>query len=169
MQRHRHQEFIRFLNAIEATVPAGKLVHVILDNYAAHKHPKVLAWLARHPRSTFHFTPTSCSWLNAVETFFATLTKRRLKRGVFRSVVDLQAAINRYLAEHNHDPKPFVWTARPRQDHRRRQPRAPSVRVDPLAISLSTAITAFLSFSVKFGSSASRSCAIKARIMSKSG
>ena len=113
MQRHRHQEFIRFLNAIEAAVPAGKIVHVILDNYAAHKQPKVLAWLARHPRFVFHFTPTSCSWLNAVETFFATLTKRRLKRGVFRSVVDLQAAINRYLAEANHDPKPFTWTANP--------------------------------------------------------
>ena len=113
MQRHRHQEFIRFLNAIETAVPAGKLVHVILDNYATHKQPKVLAWLARHPRFTFHFTPTSCSWLNAVETFFATLTKRRLKRGVFRSVVDLQAAINRYLDEANHAPKPFVWTADP--------------------------------------------------------
>jgi transposase len=113
MQRHRHQEFIRFLNAVEAAVPAGKLVHVILDNYATHKQPKVIAWLARHPRFTFHFTPTSCSWLNAVETFFATLTKRRLKRGVFRSVVDLQAAINRYLDEANHDPKPFHWTADP--------------------------------------------------------
>jgi len=113
MQRHRHQEFIRFLNAIEAEVPAGKLVHVILDNYAAHKHPKVIAWLARHPRFTFHFTPTSCSWLNAVETFFATLTKRRLKRGVFRSVVELQAAINRYIEEANRYPKPFVWTADP--------------------------------------------------------
>jgi transposase len=113
MQRHRHQEFIRFLNAIEAQVPVGKIVHVILDNYAAHKQPKVLAWLARHPRFVFHFTPTSCSWLNAVETFFATLTKRRLKRGAFRSVVDLQAAINRYLDEANHDPKPFTWTADP--------------------------------------------------------
>src|SRR5215210_2306370 len=113
MQRHRHQEFIRFLNAVEKTVPASKAMHVILDNYAAHKHPKVIAWLARHPRFTFHFTPTSCSWLNAVETFFATLTKRRLKRGVFRSVVDLQAAINRYLDEANHDPKPFLWTANP--------------------------------------------------------
>jgi len=113
MQRHRHQEFIRFLNAIEAAIPAGKLVHVILDNYATHKQPKVIAWLDRHPRFTFHFTPTSCSWLNAVETFFATLTKRRLKRGVFRSVVDLQAAINRYINEANNDPKPFVWTADP--------------------------------------------------------
>jgi transposase len=113
MQRHRHQEFLRFLNTLEAEVPVGKIVHVILDNYATHKHPKVLAWLARHPRFVFHFTPTSCSWLNAVETFFATLTKRRLKRGVFRSVVDLQAAINRFLDEANHDPKPFVWTADP--------------------------------------------------------
>src|SRR5918995_4474582 len=83
MARHRHQEFIRFLGAIERAVPAGKVIHVILDNYAAHKHPKVLAWLARHPRWTFHFTPTSGSWLNAVETFFSTLTRRRLRRGAF--------------------------------------------------------------------------------------
>ena len=113
MQRHRHQEFIRFLNAMEAEVPAGKLIHAIVDNYATHKHPKVRAWLARHPRWTFHFTPTSASWLNAVEGFFAKLTKRRLKRGVFRSVIDLQAAINRFVEENNADPKPFVWTADP--------------------------------------------------------
>jgi len=113
MQRHRHQEFMRFLNAIEAEVPAGKMVHVILDNYAAHKHPKVRAWLDRHERFVFHFTPTSCSWLNAVEGFFARLSRRRLKRGVFRSVVDLQAAINRFLAETNAEPKPFTWTADP--------------------------------------------------------
>ena len=113
MQRHRHQEFIRFLNLIEAKVPAGKIVHVILDNYAAHKHPKVREWLARHPRFVFHFTPTSASWLNAVEGFFAILAKRRLKRGVFKSLVDLQAAINRFLAEHNQSPKPFVWTRDP--------------------------------------------------------
>ena len=113
MQRHRHQEFIRFLNAINAEVPPGKVVHVILDNYAAHKHPKVRAWLDRHPRFTFHFTPTSCSWLNAVEAFFAKLSKRRLRRGVFHSIVDLQAAINRFLAEHNQNPKPFKWTADP--------------------------------------------------------
>jgi transposase len=113
MQRHRHQEFIRFLNAIEAEVPAGKLVHVILDNYAAHKHPKVRQWLDRHQRFTFHFVPTSCSWLNAVEGFFAKLSRRRLKRGVFRSVVDLQAAINRFVNETNQTPKPFKWTADP--------------------------------------------------------
>jgi transposase len=113
MQRHRHQEFIRFLNAIEAALPAGRIVHVILDNYATHKHPTVLAWLARHPRFVFHFTPTACSWLNAVETFFAALTKRQLRRGVFCSIVDLQAAIHRYIAEHNAEPKPFVWTADP--------------------------------------------------------
>jgi transposase len=113
MQRHRHQEFIRFLNAIEAEVPAGKLIHVILDNYAAHKHPKVLEWLARHPRWTFHFTPTSASWINAVEGFFAKLTKRRLKRGVFHSLVSLQAAINRFLDEANADPRPFRWTKDP--------------------------------------------------------
>jgi transposase len=113
MQRHRHQEFIRFLNTIEAHVPAGKMVHAIVDNYATHKHPRVRRWLAHHPRWIFHFTPTSASWLNAVEGFFAKLTRRRLKRGVFHSVVDLQAAINRFLAETNSDPKPFIWTADP--------------------------------------------------------
>ena len=110
MQRHRHGEFIRFLNAVEREVPAGKLIHVVLDNYATHKHPKVLAWLSRHPRWIFHFTPTSASWLNAVETFFSKMTRQRIRRGVFRSIADLQAAINAYLAEHNVNPKPFVWT-----------------------------------------------------------
>lgn len=114
MQRHRHQEFIRFLNRIEREVPKDKAVHVILDNYAAHKKDKVQEWLARHPRWTFHFTPTSCSWLNAVEGFFAKLTRRRLKNGVFHSLVDLQAAINRFIREYNaSDPKPFVWKANP--------------------------------------------------------
>ncbi|MGH8623247.1 MAG: IS630 family transposase [Burkholderiales bacterium] len=113
MQRHRHQEFIRFLNAIERALPAGKVIHVILDNYATHKHPKVMRWLGRHPRVVFHFTPTSCSWLNAVETFFSRLTRRRLKRGSFRSLVDLQAAIHRFIEDHNAEPKPFVWTADP--------------------------------------------------------
>ena len=113
MQRHRHQEFIRFLNAIEAQVPARKEIHAIVDNYATHKHPKVRLWLSRHPRWRFHFTPISASWLNAVEGFFAKLTKRRLKRGVFVSVADLQAAINRFVVEHNAKPKPFKWTADP--------------------------------------------------------
>jgi DDE superfamily endonuclease len=110
MQRHRHVEFIRFLNATERAVAPDKPIHVVLDNYATHKHPKVLAWLARHPRWTFHFTPTSASWLNAVETFFSKMTRQRIRRGVFRSIADLQAAINAYLAEHNASPKPFVWT-----------------------------------------------------------
>ena len=113
MQRHRHQEFIRFLNAIEREVPVGKLIHVILDNYAAHKHPRVIEWLGRHPRFTFHFTPTSASWVNAVEGFFAKLTKQRLKRGVFHSLVSLQEAINRYVAQANDDPRPFRWTKDP--------------------------------------------------------
>src|SRR3954452_7620474 len=113
MQRHRHQEFIRFLNAVEAAVPAGKVVHAVVDNYATHKHPKVMAWLERHPRWTFHFTPTAASWLNAVEGLFAKLTRRRLRRGTFGSLVELQAAIKRFLAETNADPRPFVWTARP--------------------------------------------------------
>jgi len=110
MQRHRHQEFIRFLNAVEREVPADKAVHVVLDNYATHKHPRVKAWLQRHQRFTFHFTPTSCSWANAVEGLFAKLTRHRLKRGVFTSIVELQAAINRFIAETNDNPKPFVWT-----------------------------------------------------------
>jgi transposase len=113
MQRHRHQEFLRFLNELERNIPVGKVIHVILDNYAAHKHAKVRAWLERHPRWTFHFTPTSSSWLNAVEGFFAKLTRRRLKHGVFHSLVDLQAAINRFIAEHNRQPKPFIWKADP--------------------------------------------------------
>ncbi len=114
MQCHRHQEFIRFLNAIEREIPAGKVIHAIVDNYAAHKHGNVRAWLARHPRWTFHFTPTSCSWLNAVEGFFAKLTRRRLKHGVFHSVVDLQSAINRFIDEHNRtEAKPFIWKANP--------------------------------------------------------
>ena len=94
-------------------IATDRLVHVILDNYAAHKHPKVRQWLDRHPRFAFHFTPTSCSWLNAVEGFFAKLAKQRLKRGVFRCVVELQAAINRFVAETNDNPKPFSWTADP--------------------------------------------------------
>jgi transposase len=115
MQRHRHQEFIRFLNTIEAQVPGRKAIHAIVDNYATHEHPKVRKWLTRHSRWTLHFTPTSASWLNAVEGFFAKLTRRRLKRGVFTSVADLQAAINRFLAETNSDPKPFIWTADPKR------------------------------------------------------
>jgi transposase len=95
--------------------PNSKIIHAIVDNYAAHKHPKVLAWLERHPRWVFHFAPTSCSWVNAVEGFFAKLTKRRLKRGVFRPVTDLQAAIDRFLKDYNREPKPFVWTKDP--DH----------------------------------------------------
>jgi len=115
MKRHRHQEFIRFLNAVDAHVPSRKNIHAIVDNYATHKHPKVREWLTQHPRWTFHFTPTSASWLNAVEGFFAKLTSRRLKRGVFTSVADLKAAINRFVEETNSHPKPFVWTADPKR------------------------------------------------------
>jgi transposase len=111
MQRHRHEEFIRFLNTVEREVPAGRIIHAVVDNYATHTHPKVDAWLARHPRWTFHFTPTSGSWLNAVETFFSALTRQRIRRGSFHSIVSLQAAINEYLAERNAEPRPFVWTA----------------------------------------------------------
>jgi transposase len=110
MQQHRHEEFIRFLNDVERAVPAGKLVEAVVDNYATHKHPKVKAWLARHPRWTFHLTPTFGSWLNAVENCFSTLTRKRIRRGSFHSIVDFQATIKRYLAEHNAKPKPFVWT-----------------------------------------------------------
>jgi transposase len=110
MPRHTHQEFIKFLNAVERAVPPGKLVHAIADNYATHKRPKVIEWLAEHPCWIFHFTPTSASWLNAVEGFFSIITRRRMRRGVFTSVADLQDAIRRFIREHNQDPKPFVWT-----------------------------------------------------------
>jgi transposase len=113
MKRHRHQEFIRFLDTVEANVPKNKAIHAVVDNYAAHKHPKVMEWLERHPRVVFHFTPTSASWLNAVEGFFAKLTKQRLKRGVFRSVEELKAAIHRFLSQTNQSPKPFIWTKDP--------------------------------------------------------
>jgi len=107
MQRHRHQEFIRFLNAIEAQEPSAEVVHVILYNYAAHKHPKVAKWRGRHPRFVFHFTPAAASWLNAGEGFFAKLARLRLKRGVFQSLVALQETINRLAAGTKADPRPF--------------------------------------------------------------
>ena len=113
MKRHRHQEFIRFLNVIDARLPKKKSVHVIIDNYAAHKHPKVLEWLERHPRFVFHFTPTSASWLNAIAGFFAQLAKTRLRRGVFRSLQELKDAIHRFLDDINANPKPFTWTKNP--------------------------------------------------------
>jgi transposase len=110
MPRHTHKEFVRFLNAVERAVPAGKVIHAILDNYGTHKHPKVRQWLADHPRWVFHFTPTSASWINAVEGFFSAITRRRIRRGVFQSVPDLQDAIARYIRDHNRAAKPFVWT-----------------------------------------------------------
>ena len=111
MPKHTHKEFIKFLNAVERAVPAGKVIHAIADNYATHKHPTVMKWLAGHPRWTFHFTPTSASWLNAVEGFFSTITRRKIRRGVFKSVADLEDAIERYIKQHNKTSKPFVWTA----------------------------------------------------------
>ena len=113
MKHHRHQEFIRFLNVIDAKVAKKKTVHVIVDNYSAHKHPKVLEWIENHPRFVFHFTPTSASWLNAVESFFAKLTKKRLKRGVFCSLQELKDAIHRFFDDTNANPKPFTWTKDP--------------------------------------------------------
>ena len=114
MQRHTHQQFIKFLHAVERQVPSDKAVHVILDNHVAHKHPKVMALLSRHLRWTFHFTPTSCSWLNAVEGIFAKLTRRHLKNGVFHSLVDLQRAINTFVRLPNEMSKPIVWNADPK-------------------------------------------------------
>jgi transposase len=113
MKRHRHQEFIRFLNVIEARVPKKKTIHVIVDNYATHKHPDVMQWLEKHRRFVFHFTPTSASWLNAIEGFFAKLTKKRLKHGVFRSLRELKDAIHRFLDHTNANPKPFTWAKDP--------------------------------------------------------
>jgi transposase len=132
MQRHRHQEFIRLLNTIEAETRDGKIVHVILDNYGSHKHPKVRAWLDRHPRSVFHYTPKSASWLNAVEGFFAKLTRRRLKRGVFCSSVDLQAAIKRFLCRDQLQPHALRLDRRSRYHHCPCQTWVPSVRSDLL-------------------------------------
>jgi transposase len=109
--RHRHQEFVRFLDQIEASVPAGLEIHLVLDNYATHKTPKVATWLKKRPRYHLHFTPTGSSWLNQIERWFAKITEQRIRRGVFRSVDQLIAAIDDYIAAHNKNPKPFVWTA----------------------------------------------------------
>ena len=109
--RHRQQEFVRFLDQIERSVPAGLDIHLVLDNYATHKTPKVAAWLKRRPRYHLHFTPTSSSWLNQVERWFAKITEQRIRRGVFKSLDELIRAIDDYIAEHNQAPKPFVWTA----------------------------------------------------------
>ena len=115
LPKHTHKEFIKFLNAVERVVPVGKVIHAIVDNYATHKHPKVLEWLVNHPRWVFHFTPTSASWINAVEGFFSIITRRSIRRGAFKSVADLQDAITRYIHEHNRASKPFVWT-KPAED-----------------------------------------------------
>ena len=112
MPRHRHQEWLWFLKHLDAVMPAEKQLHLIVDNYATHKHAKVQRWLKRHPRFHFHFTPTSSSWLNMVERFFRDLTVNRLRRGVFRDVPELVEAIETYVERHNDSPKPFIWTAR---------------------------------------------------------
>jgi transposase len=111
MSKHRHQEWIKFLNLLERSTAKDKEIHLICDNYATHKHPKVMAWQKRHRRFHFHFTPTSASWLNMVERFFRDLTVQGLRRGVFRDVPELIGGIKAYLAAHNANPKPFVWTA----------------------------------------------------------
>jgi transposase len=110
--RHRHQEWLRFLRIIDKLTPKGKHVHLIVDNYATHKHPRVQRWLQRRPRLHVHFTPTSCSWLNMVERFFRDLTDKQLRRGVFRNVEELLEAIGEYIDNHNRQPKPFIWTAK---------------------------------------------------------
>jgi transposase len=110
LPRHRHSEFLTFLRTIDRQVPKGLQIHLILDNYATHKHPNVTAWLAKHPRFELHFTPTSSSWVNMVEGFFAQLTNKAIRRGAFTSVPDLIAAIDAYLASTNTNPTPFTWT-----------------------------------------------------------
>ena len=110
-ERHRHKEWLRFLRLIDDATPPEKQIHLIADNYATHKHPRVQRWLARHPRFHIHFTPTSSSWLNMVERFFRDLTHNRLRRGVFRDVEELITAIDQYVDRHNEAPKPFIWTA----------------------------------------------------------
>ena len=111
-ERHRHQEWLKFLRLLDQTMPAHLDLHLIADNYATHKHPKVQRWFARHPRFHMHFTPTSASWLNMVERFFRDLTQNRLRRGVFRDLEELIMAIGNYIDRHNEHPKPFIWTAR---------------------------------------------------------
>jgi len=112
MPRHRHQEFLKFLKQIDAETPADLDLHLIVDNYATHKHPKVKAWLKRHERFHLHFIPTSSSWLNLVERWFREITAKRIRRGVFKSVAQLIEAIRAYIEEHNDNPRPFVWTAK---------------------------------------------------------
>jgi transposase len=112
MKRHRHIEWLNFLRLIKSRVPKEKEIHMICDNYATHKHPLVKAWLEKNPRFHIHFTPTSSSWLNMVERFFRDITENRIRRGVFRSVLELEKAIDDYIAAHNQNPKPFVWTAK---------------------------------------------------------
>jgi transposase len=111
LPRHRHEEFLKFLQTIDREVPKALQIHMILDNYATHKHDDVDGWIAKHPRFHLHFTPTSSSWLNLVERFFGKLTDKALRRGVFHSVPDLIAAIDAYLQANNTNPTPFVWTA----------------------------------------------------------
>ncbi|MHB1855787.1 MAG: IS630 family transposase [Acidimicrobiales bacterium] len=110
MPRHRHGEFLKFLRLIDRSIDPGLDVHLIVDNYGTHKHPNVRAWLAKHPRFTLHFIPTSSSWLNLVERWFRELTQKRIRRGSFISVADLVAAIEDYINRHNADPRPYVWT-----------------------------------------------------------
>ena len=110
MRRHRHQEFLRFLRTIDQQTPKTLDLHLILDNYATHKHDKVKLWLDKHPRFHLHFTPTSASWLNLVERFFGLITQERIRRGVFTSLDALETAIREYLDNHNAAPNPFVWT-----------------------------------------------------------
>jgi transposase len=111
LPRHRHQEFLRFLRTVHRQTPRGLDLHLILDNYATHNHPAVKEWLAKHPRFSFHFVPTSSSWLNMVERWLSQITQKRIRRGVFPSVPDLIAAITEYIGFTNDNPKPFVWTA----------------------------------------------------------
>lgn len=111
MNKHRHQEWLRFLNLLRRRSPKDKAIHLICDNYATHKHDKVKAWQKRNPRFHFHFTPTSASWLNMIERFFRDLTESSLRRGVFRNLQELTAAIEEHITVHNANPKPFVWTA----------------------------------------------------------
>ena len=111
MPRHRHQEWLKFLRRIDVETPKHLELHLIADNYATHKHPKVQAWLARHQRFHMHFTPTSASWINQIERFFGLITEDRIRCGVFKSVAELETAIEQYLEHHNANPTPFVWTA----------------------------------------------------------
>ena len=169
-QRHRHEEWLTFLRKIDRETSKGKTLHLICDNYATHKHPNVQAWLTKHLRFNIHFTPTSASRLTMVERFFREISENRLRRGVFTSVPELTTAIEQYVAHHNANPKPFIWTSTARDILQKviransrfsanRMQHCASWRRSRALVELLDMIFSLPGGSPKFGSLAARSCA----------